>query len=174
MSTRPKRDTPMGQEIRRLREQRGWSLGELAKRGGTTKSYVFGIENGQSVPTIGKFWKLAHALGVSMEGLFTGHGDLGQVGTGDRVGAILAERQGQNEKWGANRNLPPDKWVTILTEEVGEVARAVQEHDMLAMRAEAVQVAAVALAIMEWVDMYGHERQRDTEKGGSESVPCWE
>lgn len=73
--------------------------------------------------------------------------------------AILAERHTQSIKWG-----PPHPWgqgdcssphvdqtvkVAVLTEEVGEVARAVLDANMDNLRAELIQVAAVAVAILE-------------------------
>lgn len=41
---------------------------------------------------------------------------------------ITAERERQEEKWGT-RDQSPIEWLAILTEEVGEVARAVIEHE---------------------------------------------
>ena len=65
---------------------------------------------------------------------------------------ITAERRRQDEKWGANRDLPDRTWLTILIEEVGECARASLEHaDSAALRAEIVQVAAVAVAWLECI-----------------------
>ncbi len=72
-----------------------------------------------------------------------------------RAKAILDERDRQDDKWG-----PQDhslyKWNTILMEEVGELATACLEYydkpceeAAEAWRKEAVQVAAVALAMME-------------------------
>jgi NTP pyrophosphatase (non-canonical NTP hydrolase) len=70
----------------------------------------------------------------------------------------LAERERQEAKWG-EQNHDPALYLTILMEEVGELAQAALhtryggraggvEH----MREEAVQVAAVALAIVECLD----------------------
>lgn len=73
--------------------------------------------------------------------------------------AITAERVRQQAKWGG-----PHPWgegdcsgdgvaltvkLVVLMEEVGEVARAVLERDPASLRAEATQVAAVAVAILE-------------------------
>ena len=82
---------------------------------------------------------------------------------------ILEERRYQDAKWGADRSLVPSLWLTILVEEVGEVAETILDelngvfgegggqgpHDMSAaeaMRAELVQVAAVAVAQIEQLD----------------------
>ena len=70
---------------------------------------------------------------------------------------VLAEMQRQDAKWGADRNLDPFIWGAILGEEVGEFHQAVL-HDRFGGKAagtsreEAVQIAAVALQIIEYYD----------------------
>jgi NTP pyrophosphatase (non-canonical NTP hydrolase) len=70
--------------------------------------------------------------------------------------SVLQERQRQDEKWG-EQNHDPAVYLTVLVEEVGEFAQATL-HDRYGgsaatgLRAEAVQVAAVALAIVECLD----------------------
>lgn len=64
---------------------------------------------------------------------------------------IQQERDRQNEKWGP-QNHNPMKWLTILMEEVGEAAKEILEHRPLMYRAEMVQVAAVAQAMIESFD----------------------
>jgi NTP pyrophosphatase (non-canonical NTP hydrolase) len=68
---------------------------------------------------------------------------------------ILQERARQDQKWG-EQNHDPLEWLGILTEEVGEFAQHANTYhwhpeqcDQAAMFEEAVQVAAVALAIVE-------------------------
>ena len=79
------------------------------------------------------------------------------------IESILAERFRQDQKWGPRRNLTLAHWHTILSEEVGEVAEAVLDvgHGEIygptertaalfaALKAELVQVAAVAIATLE-------------------------
>ncbi|PHM51724.1 MazG-like family protein [Xenorhabdus sp. KK7.4] len=78
---------------------------------------------------------------------------------------VTAEMGRQDEKWGANRDLSPFVWLTILTEEVGEFAQAVL-HDEFGgshagtARAELVQVAAVALQIIEMYDRLDQENHQ--------------
>lgn len=80
-----------------------------------------------------------------------------------RASAILDERDRQDEKWG-----PQDhslfEWVTILTEEVGELAAAAlghtfgtAQHPDLDWRKEAVQIAALALAMLEQPTRHGSQ-----------------
>ena len=80
--------------------------------------------------------------------------------------AILDERAAQHAQWGTQRHDFP-VWQTVLSEEVGELAQAILRyreavedpalHGLRAtrlheMRAEAVQVAAVAAALIEHID----------------------
>lgn len=69
---------------------------------------------------------------------------------------VAAERQAQDAKWG-EQNHAPDTWVAVLTEEVGEYAQAALHWrfggpEGQNLRAELVQVAAVAVAIIECCD----------------------
>ena len=70
---------------------------------------------------------------------------------------IVRERTRQNKKWGIQRHDYPF-WLTILTEEVGEVAQAMQKGSVAYKQSDAddlykelIQVAAVATAIAEQV-----------------------
>jgi hypothetical protein len=62
--------------------------------------------------------------------------------------AIQKERKRQLEKWGV-QNHDWDRWALILSEEIGEVAKAILEDDAANYFEEVVQVAAVAHAILE-------------------------
>lgn len=74
---------------------------------------------------------------------------------GDIAAFVLDERDRQDAKWGTEfPNRDWDRWVTILTEEVGEFAEAVlelpydgSEEDI---RKELIQIAAVAFAALEF------------------------
>lgn len=75
---------------------------------------------------------------------------------------VLDERARQEAKWGQqNHDLP--RYFAILSEEVGEVAKAIVEHEwpgddlrrglfLLEVRRELVQTAAVAVAMVERID----------------------
>lgn len=68
----------------------------------------------------------------------------------------LTERARQDAKWGP-QNHDPVTWSAILTEECGEFAEAALHHRFggpaaASLRTEAVQVAAVAIAIIECLD----------------------
>ena len=57
-----------GDRLRRLREARGWSQGELAHRAGTTQAQISRIETSLHTNAWAEtLWGLADALGVSMD-----------------------------------------------------------------------------------------------------------
>lgn len=88
---------------------------------------------------------------------------------------IVLERQRQNEKWG-EQNHNTVEWIAILTEEVGEAAkeavdyhfknnipnqkeschfnedRDIQHFTLVRLRKELIEVAAVAVQIVECLD----------------------
>lgn len=64
---------------------------------------------------------------------------------------VYAERCSQDRKWGPSEDRPAPS-LRILIEEVGEVAKAMQEETDAELRAELVQVAAVAVAMVEGID----------------------
>lgn len=72
------------------------------------------------------------------------------------ISSILAERDRQDGLWG-QQNHSPLVWLAILSEEVGEVSKEVNEgyfrgKSTAAYREELVQVAAVAMAAIESLD----------------------
>lgn len=57
--------------IRTYRESMGWTLAELAKRVGSTKAYMWQLENKPDPdPGVKLSMRLARAFGVSVEHLF--------------------------------------------------------------------------------------------------------
>jgi NTP pyrophosphatase (non-canonical NTP hydrolase) len=57
------------------------------------------------------------------------------------------EHQRQIDKFGLQTNCPRAAWMVILMEEVGEVAKAIQ--DGVGYEEELIQVAAVAMSALE-------------------------
>lgn len=83
---------------------------------------------------------------------------------------VAGERARQDKKWGV-QNHDPFKYLAILTEEVGEVGKALCDgvdfqgpvrfrHDQARAeyRAELIQVAAVAVAMIECLDRGAWEK----------------
>ena len=67
---------------------------------------------------------------------------------------IHDERERQDATWGeaVNRQLPLTIWLTVLVEEVGEVAQDILKHRRDNLRIELIQTAAVAVAMLECLD----------------------
>lgn len=90
-----------------------------------------------------------------------------EIQTGIVLGGIRSERRQQLKKWGVQNHDYPF-WITILGEEFGEVAKEVYEYKSALMdseqertalrnlRAELIQVAAVAVAAVEQIDRQGN------------------
>jgi len=55
-----------GAQVRALRRARGFSLDQLARRGGLFKGSLSAIENGLCNPTLKTLGKVAQALGVGL------------------------------------------------------------------------------------------------------------
>lgn len=64
---------------------------------------------------------------------------------------VKKERDKQDIRWG-EQNHERFKWLAILGEEVGEANRGALEQDPENYRAELIQVAAVAVAMVESLD----------------------
>lgn len=62
----------LGQNIRRLRSQRGWTQDELAKKLNVRKTQVGNCEHGWSYPSVPVLKKLAEIFGVSIDALVYG------------------------------------------------------------------------------------------------------
>ena len=68
------------------------------------------------------------------------------------VGDIIDERLRQRERWHDDHLRTAGEWLAILVEEVGEVATAQKAGSPKDLRTELVQVAAVAIAMLEELD----------------------
>lgn len=75
------------------------------------------------------------------------------------VQEVLTEASRAGAKFGAQAGLTDTEWLAVLVEEVGEAARELNEtglagqpRDLELLRAEVIQVAAVALRWLEAVE----------------------
>lgn len=66
--------TRVGVNVRRLREEKGWSQEELAFDTGMHRTYISGIERGVRNPTITVVEKIARKLEVGPEKLLQSSG----------------------------------------------------------------------------------------------------
>lgn len=65
--------------------------------------------------------------------------------------SIVRERQRQDKLWGKpnDRDYTHERWLMVLVEEVGEVAKSIQDGEVENLKEELTQVAAVAIAFLE-------------------------
>ncbi len=56
----------LGQNLKRIRNKKGISQGDITRALGMPKSFVSSIENGRTNPTLATIAKLAKAIGVSV------------------------------------------------------------------------------------------------------------
>jgi transcriptional regulator with XRE-family HTH domain len=64
----------LSRRVRALRERRGWSVAEMARRTGVSVSMLWKVENAQTTLTYGKLAKLAAGLEVPVGELFANPG----------------------------------------------------------------------------------------------------
>lgn len=55
----------ISQNLKKLREERGWSLDKLSQISGVSKSMLGQIERGESNPTVSTVWKISQGMKVS-------------------------------------------------------------------------------------------------------------
>lgn len=59
----------LGQNIRRIREEKGMSQGDISRALNMDRGYISGVENGYRNPTIETLEKIASALSVGVDDL---------------------------------------------------------------------------------------------------------
>jgi transcriptional regulator with XRE-family HTH domain len=62
----------LGGRLRSLRDERGWTLAELASRSSVSIPYLSDIEHDRKVPTLGRLQSIAQSLGIDSKTLLTG------------------------------------------------------------------------------------------------------
>jgi NTP pyrophosphatase (non-canonical NTP hydrolase) len=71
---------------------------------------------------------------------------------------VVDERKRQNQKWGFPQKLSLIEWQSILSEEVGEVAKEINDISFSRvdrveeLKEELIQVAAVAISMVEHIE----------------------
>ena len=82
----------LGESIRKIRQARGISQGEMQKRTGILRSYLSRVENGHTVPSFATLQRLAGAMGVTLSDFFSPEGAPPlSSGSGDSGGEYLRE-----------------------------------------------------------------------------------
>ena len=82
----------LGVSIRKIRQTKGISQGEMQKRTGILRSYLSRVENGHTVPSFATLQRLAGAMGVTLSDFFSPDGaQPSAVGSGDSGSDYLRE-----------------------------------------------------------------------------------
>jgi transcriptional regulator with XRE-family HTH domain len=63
--------TRIGAAVAQLRDGKRWSLGELARASGLSKTILARIERGDGNPSVETLWRVSHALGVPLGALLS-------------------------------------------------------------------------------------------------------
>jgi transcriptional regulator with XRE-family HTH domain len=100
MATTAAGTTPvqLGQSIRAVREQRGLSLRELARRVDVSPSFISQVELGKANPSVGTLYSIVSVLGTTLDDLIGGPGgrSAGDAGP-ELVDAALTD--GASDAW---------------------------------------------------------------------------
>jgi transcriptional regulator with XRE-family HTH domain len=86
----------VGERLRKIREQKNLSQGDLERKSGLIRSYISRVENGHTVPSLGTLEKLARALDVPLYRFFQ---------DGEEPPKLLSlpkREEGIAEGWGAS------------------------------------------------------------------------
>lgn len=59
----------IGQTLKKIRTERGWSLDQTSKQTGVSKAMLGQIERGESSPTVATLWKIAGGFHISLSTL---------------------------------------------------------------------------------------------------------
>jgi len=62
----------LGENLRKVREERGWSQEELAFKAGVHRTYVGGVERGEYNVTILTLRRFTRALGITLQDAIRG------------------------------------------------------------------------------------------------------
>jgi NTP pyrophosphatase (non-canonical NTP hydrolase) len=76
----------------------------------------------------------------------------------DLLELIRKERESQDRKWGI-QDVPDPVMYVVLGEEVGEVGKAILEGDEEGIKSELIQVAAVAIKMLQFINSRGLRRK---------------
>jgi transcriptional regulator with XRE-family HTH domain len=85
----PDLTAPLAARLRLEREERGWSIAELAERSGVSRAMISKVERAEASPTAALLGRLVAALGMTLSTLLArAEGDAGQ---GGRVARLAAQ-----------------------------------------------------------------------------------
>jgi transcriptional regulator with XRE-family HTH domain len=84
----------ISQNLKKIRDERAWSLDKLAQETGVSKSMLGQIERGESNPTVATVWKISQGLKVSFTTLINHPQNDPEVLRVDEVDCIMEDAGG--------------------------------------------------------------------------------
>lgn len=139
MNKKSKKPNPIGREIRRLRQEKGLNITELAEKIGVSRSYLSQIElESVKSPTIDTAKKIANALGISVSELINEkepqeHGSATAYGSplnSEEIKKFADEKNEKEVRLDKETREDLEKLVEILT----DVEIPIQELDRIRAR----------------------------------------
>ena len=119
--------TPVvGENLRRLRTQRGLSLEKLAQQSGVSRAMLGQIELGQSAPTINVLWKIARALEVTFSALISARTQSGALVLRSSESKILTSK---DRSFSSRALFPFDEPRRVEFYELRLAASSIEEAD---------------------------------------------
>jgi len=83
--------TIIGNNLSRIRKEKGYSLDQVSHLTGVSKSMLAQIEKGQKTPTVTTLWKVASGLNVSLSLLMEDKQSTVQIVTSDRFNPLIED-----------------------------------------------------------------------------------
>ncbi|RKS77794.1 helix-turn-helix protein [Motilibacter peucedani] len=146
----------VARNVRRLRQERGWTLDALASRAGLSKGMLVQVEQTRTNPSLGTLCRLADAIGVSLARLVElDEAPVVRVVAADQAAVLWRSENGSARLLvGSDRSSHLELWDWVLGP--GEVHRS-EEHAPGTQ--ELLHVAAGVLTL----DVDGHDHRVETD-----------
>lgn len=148
-----------GQQIRLLREERGYTLQELASRAHLSLSYLSEIERESKRPSLKTIEKLAAALNVSKARLLDGgSGKDGALSIGEKIRVIRTEKDMSLNDLASAAGISPSY--------LSEIERGSVYPSLATLKQIARELGVSALVLMSYEGSLGHKLKTLREEYG--------
>jgi transcriptional regulator with XRE-family HTH domain len=145
----------LGTKIRHLRGEAMMTQQKLAGLANCSTSYISRLESNEVMPTVGMLTNIAGVFGKTVDTLTAPE----TRDTSERIWEeIKTERRAQDYKHGGPDNDDQHNgyiWITIFTDHLGELSKALWNRNLPKFRYQLVRLAAIAVAAIEWCDRKG-------------------
>ena len=116
----------IGENLRRLRTRRRWSLDRFAERAGVGRAALTDLEHGVGAPTIALLWRIARALGVPFAALTSSFRLPGTHLLRAERAKLLRSRDG---RFSSRALFPPDADRRVEFYELRLAARSIEDAE---------------------------------------------